>query len=108
MKAQREKPAKRSVYAVCDTDRNACKIGVSNDVKIRLRNLQTASPKDFQLAHEESVDYPLATKVESLARRNLVSQGHSKKREWINNCSPEEAKEAIILAHVVERGRNNR
>ena len=83
MKQQREKPSFRDVYAVEDSDRNACKIGVSTNVKKRVKDLQTGSSRDLRLVHREPVEYAQATKVEFGARRLLVSQGHSKKREWI-------------------------
>ncbi len=96
----------REVYAICDADRRACKIGVSNDARGRIRNLQTGSPVNYKLAHIETVDRHIAAKVERGARKVLTDNGHSKVREWINKCSAEQAREAIITAHACERGRN--
>lgn len=104
--AEKKKPETRDVYAIYDPDRNACKIGVSNNAAGRLRDLQTGSSVDLELTHVEKVPYAKGTKVETRARKILVEAGHPKTREWIGRCEPQEAKEAIQTAAEIECNRN--
>ena len=104
--ADKKKPETRDVYAIYDSERNACKIGVSNNAPDRLRNLQTGSSVDLELAHIKKVPYDKGTKVERLARKILVDAGHPKTREWIGRCEPQQAREAIDTAAEVECNRN--
>lgn len=104
MKPPREKPATRDVYVVGDK-RGRKKIGVSNDAERRLTNLQTGNGDDLTKVHVEKTAYHLGTKVERTARAILMTD-HTHKREWINNCSDEDAINAVRTAHEYHRGRN--
>ncbi|WP_316979808.1 GIY-YIG nuclease family protein [Shumkonia mesophila] len=100
------KPPTRDVYVIYDSERAACKIGVSNCAEQRFCNLQTGSSVDLELTHIEKVPYPLGTKVERTARKILTDLGHPKTREWIGRCFPDQARDAIVTAHEIERARN--
>lgn len=105
MKSTSDKPATRDVYALGD-QRGRIKIGVSNNYEKRFANLQTGNADNLRKVHAEATSYSIATKVEKTARA-ILSSDHSKVREWINNCSDEDAIGAIRLAHEYHRGRNN-
>lgn len=107
LKKPHHKPDTRDVYALGD-GRGRAKIGVSNDAYKRKRNLQTGSADELNILHVEKTAYDLGTKVERRARAILTDAGKEKTREWIRDCSADEARDAIRTAHDIERGRNRK
>lgn len=103
----RQPPSHRDVYALGD-GRDRVKIGVSNDIRKRISDLQTGTADSLRLIHSEKTERSIATKVERGARRMLSSAGKTGVREWSNNVSDDEARDAIRVAHDIERGRNRK
>lgn len=98
-------PTHRDIYALAD-GRGRVKVGSSNDIWQRMSNLQTGSADELRLAHAEKVERSISSKVERGAQKILKEGGRSGVREWINNVSDDEARDAIRTAHDNERGRN--
>lgn len=73
-----------------------------------MSNLQTGCADELRLAHSEKVERSISSKVERGARKVLKDSGRSGVREWINDVSDDDARDAIRTAHDNERGRNQR
>jgi hypothetical protein len=106
VKPTKPKPMTREVYAIANQKTGALKIGMAIDPPARLKNLQTGSASQLELAHSETVEYASAPKVETLARHIGVSLGKKKTREWLAKTTPEEGREYIETAHNIIRGKN--
>ena len=105
---KKERPLVREVYAFHDVDRNATKIGSADDSMLRLKTFHTAHSRDLKVAHIEKVPREISNEVERTARKTLVEAGKPKTREWLAKCTGDEAKEAIIEAHIRVRGKNSK
>jgi hypothetical protein len=103
----RQPPSHRDVYALGD-ERNRVKIGISNDIRKRMSDLQTGTADNLRLIHSEKAERSIATKVERGARKMLSDAGKTGVREWRNDVSDDEARDAIRVAHDNERGRNRK
>lgn len=84
------------------------KIGMSNEIRKRMSDLQTGTADKLRLLHSEKVERSIATKVERGARKILSSAGKTGVREWHNDVSDDEARDAIRVGHDIERGRNRK
>lgn len=81
---------------------------MSVDIRKRMSDLQTGTADNLRLIHSEKVEQSIAIKVERGARKLLSDAGKTGVREWRNDVSDDEARDAIRTAHDIERGRNRR
>ena len=102
-----EPPSHKDIYALRD-ERNRVKIGRSNDIWKRMSDLQTGNADNLRLVHSEKADRSIAAKVERGARKILDDAGKTGVREWRNDVSDDEARDAIRTSHDVVRGKNSK
>ena len=100
-------PTHKDIYALRD-ERNRVKIGRSIDIRKRMSDLQTGNADNLRLVHSEKVETSIAAKVERGARKLLDGAGKTGVREWRNDVSDDEARDAIRTSSDVERGRNRK
>jgi hypothetical protein len=67
----KKRPTHRDIYALAD-ERGRVKVGISNDIWTRRKDLQTGTADELRLVHAEKVETSISSKVEDPAHRRFL------------------------------------
>lgn len=75
---------KNYIYILKQENSNIIKIGVTNDIKKRLKSVQTGNPNKIRVYHYEERNN--AYEIEAFLKRKFVE--YKREGEWYENLNP--------------------